>query len=276
MKEITTGKIKKYNFEKLSKRVVLGIFCLLFSFLEATNDKPFLLFTIPKAGTHLANKLFQTISQKKGDFLYIPPYDFDVTYPEEFRNGNFYFIHYRDWSHHPHQIDLFKEMELFVIVRDPRDVLISSVYFFKYHLDTLLGESSFDERLAYLIESEFLLDHLQDFFGPYYFFQKISDIREKYNPTLIRFEDIVGPNGGGDLDTQLRIIREIGRKLGKSFTRKQAFDISKAIYGKSPTFREGKIGAWRTEFTPYHIELFKKSKFNQILLDLNYESSPDW
>jgi len=45
---------------------------------------------------------------------------------------------------------------------------------------------------------------------------------------------------------------------------------------KSPTYRNGKTGDWKTHFTEEHKELFKKSDKNDWLINLGYELDGDW
>ena len=40
-------------------------------------------------------------------------------------------------------------------------------------------------------------------------------------------------------------------------------------------YRKGVAGDWANHFTPDHCEYFKKH-YNEVLLKLGYETSPDW
>ena len=44
---------------------------------------------------------------------------------------------------------------------------------------------------------------------------------------------------------------------------------------RSPTFRSGKVGGWRAQFTPEHIQLFKEVA-GDLLVRLGYEQDDDW
>ncbi len=44
----------------------------------------------------------------------------------------------------------------------------------------------------------------------------------------------------------------------------------------SPTFREGRVGDWRTHFTQKHIRLFKEVDKENWLVRMKYEQSSDW
>ena len=44
----------------------------------------------------------------------------------------------------------------------------------------------------------------------------------------------------------------------------------------SNTFRKGKVGSWKREFKPEHVQAFKESDKNQALLKLGYVKREDW
>jgi hypothetical protein len=45
--------------------------------------------------------------------------------------------------------------------------------------------------------------------------------------------------------------------------------------GRSPTFRAGKMGEWRTHFTPAHKSMFKEVA-GELLVKLGYEDGDNW
>ncbi len=244
-------------------------------FLQA--ETPFLLLTIPKSGSYLAVNLMQALSCKKGEFLYMPGADFNEIYPGIFQQGTFYFYHYRSWKHFRHQEALFKKLKLFVNVRDPRDVCISSAFFFKKELDQLLGkEASFHERLSYVIQTDVIHDGMHDFFGPAAFFENIFRLMESFHPTLLYYEDLVGPRGGGSKERQIAAIQKIGVRIGIFLTDEQAGEVGETIYGGTLTFRDGHIGSWKKHFTEEHKQLFKRTSMNQFLIHLGYETDSNW
>lgn len=61
-----------------------------------------------------------------------------------------------------------------------------------------------------------------------------------------------------------------------------ANDFSRKSGGRRPGeedprshYRKGVAGDWRNHFTPRHIEAFKE-RYNELLLKLGYETTPDW
>ena len=240
-------------------------------------ETPFILFTVPKSGTHLAVKLFEELTEKKGELLYMPGHDFEKAYLPIFQQGRFFFYHYRDWKHLPYQDSLFKQSEIFLNVRDPRDVCVSSAFFFRKELNQILGETAtFNERLAYVIQTEIVHDGIHDFFGPAIFFKKIFNLFHLYHPTLLLFEDLIGPKGGGSQEKQLAAIQKVAERIGVAISLEEMLKTGERIYGNSLTFRNGHIGSWKTHFTEEHKILFKGSFLNEALIRLGYEENSDW
>jgi len=96
------------------------------------------------------------------------------------------------------------------------------------------------------------------------------------NFIMVRFEDLVGPKGGGDLEQQHLAIRRILNHLGYGDVRQEVIErIGESAFGKSGTFRRGKAAAWREAFTADEVELFK-TYAGDLLIDLGYENTPNW
>jgi len=91
---------------------------------------------------------------------------------------------------------------------------------------------------------------------------------------VLRFEDFIE-----DRDTALERVIEhaITRGFPIAFPRPDAIRIlSDSINPqKSPTFRSGKVGGWRGEFTEEHKRLFKETA-GDLLVQLGYEENADW
>ena len=64
-----------------------------------------------------------------------------------------------------------------------------------------------------------------------------------------KFEDLVGPLGGGCQEKQLATIKHIAQRMGHPINDTKALSIAQQLFGESATFVEGKIGAWKDYFT---------------------------
>ena len=91
----------------------------------------------------------------------------------------------------------------------------------------------------------------------------------------VKFEDLVGPAGGGSTQRQHETINRIAHHLDINLSSPIISLIAQELFGQSITFRQGKIGAWKEYFTQEHKDLFKKYA-GQLLIDLGYEYDFDW
>lgn len=97
------------------------------------------------------------------------------------------------------------------------------------------------------------------------------------NVLFIRFEDLVGAQGGGSEQAQLQTLHDIATFCGKSFTSNELESIATALWGDTVTFREGsdKVGAWKQLYNAQHLAAFKLH-WQQLLVELNYEQDINW
>lgn len=142
-----------------------------------------------------------------------------------------------------------------IMMRDPRDTLIS---YYRYALIQKLPEASMS---------------FNDFF---YFFLRANPFKEflpweeEPNVLLVKFEDLIGPQGGGTLYAQLAIMQKIAYHFNIHITRAQLLEVCKNIYGNSPNFRIGKINQWKTVFTNEQ-KMNAREAFKDLLTHFNYE-----
>jgi hypothetical protein len=74
---------------------------------------------------------------------------------------------------------------------------------------------------------------------------------------VVRFEDLIGPAGGGDRARQTAALREIFGFLGIPVTDGVIASIGSRLFSSdSPTFRRGATGGWREVFDPQTEALF--------------------
>lgn len=170
-------------------------------------------------------------------------------------------------------------MAPFFILRDPRDVVVSHVFYVtelepthvhhRYYVEEL---ATFDERLRVSIlgrpELENPFPDIAERFAPY-----VGWLDEEQVLTL-RFEEFI-------LDRSAAVGRVYDHVAKHGFAysggREQAIaTLSAAIDPEqSPTFRSGKVGGWKTRFTKEHKALFKEVT-GDLLVRLGYEKDQDW
>lgn len=186
-----------------------------------------------------------------------------------------------------------KNFKIIIIIRDPRDQLISRVFYTKavpfypglQHLnfDELLSGfmgigSSAKEKLH-----DLLLSHICYPNKPTNkFISRIDHFYQEFLPWMnssicyvTKFENLVGLKGGGSQEKQIIEIINIAKHIGLNIDNNNAKAIGEAIFGNTSSFREGKIGSWKKYFTPYYKQEFKKIA-GRLLIKLGYEQNNDW
>jgi len=166
----------------------------------------------------------------------------------------------------------------FFIYRDPRDLLVSQVFFATdMHEEHGMHEyynslADFGERLKAAItgvekEGFYMVSVKQRYEGVFQWL-------EQKNVLCIRFEDLINDREK-TLGAMLDQVEQTGYKIPTP--RQQALSILvDAIQpAKSQTFRSGKSGEWATYFTDDHKRLFKEVA-GDLLVRLGYEKNNDW
>jgi hypothetical protein len=171
------------------------------------------------------------------------------------------------------------EVAPFFILRDPRDVVVSHVFYVtelesthvhhRYYVEEL---SSFDERLRVSIlgrpELQNPFPDIAERFAPY-----VGWLADERVLTL-RFEDFI-------LDRQETLGRVYDHVAQHGFAypggREQAVAKLAAVIdpAQSPTFRSGKVGGWKDHFNAENKALFKQVT-GDLLVRLGYEKDQDW
>lgn len=186
---------------------------------------------------------------------------------------------------HPNLRRLLKELgfQHILLLRDPRDIVVSHAFYvkreplhdhYRYYTETLESD---EERIMASIRGfgrsaavDTPLLSVEEIFAG--FIPWLDDP----STLVIRFEDLVGPRGGGYEEKQLASIRKIGKAVGRPIDKEQAQQIAQKMYGKGGlTFRKGQTGDWRNHFTEAHRHAFKEVA-GDSLIKLGYESSLRW
>ncbi|MFC1841594.1 sulfotransferase domain-containing protein [Candidatus Dependentiae bacterium] len=254
----------------------LLLFIILF-LTPITHTKNVVQISIPKCGTHLLRKCICSLMNSS---------------PKEGGGMNYHgtlesFNHFcQNGKHSSHHLFFNKKFEpclhndktaFFFIYRDPRDQIVSFAYFMLKIPNSWIRakEIPFEELIMELITSGKIYENSPPC-------KNINDLYQKYIPWLyaphvcaLRFEDLIGPKGGGNLEAQLNSIAKIAEHLGIFLTENQMLEKANALFGGTWTFRKGQIGAWKTHFNGDHKAAFKEVA-GQLLIDLGYEESFDW
>lgn len=263
--------------------------------------------SIPKAGTHLLIKCLTLLEVDGITYNYdTEKFDAERTHRpyakitlEEYGDRAFSRLTYRmERNHnirrsylihlpfHKKYRPFFKNNTIanFLMVRDPRDQLISLAstslkdpknreeYLETILLDLIEGK----QRLAPWERRHGACD-LMWTVGIVNFYKTFLAWAKEPHFQVVRFENLIGPMGGGTVEQQKEEIRKIGLHIGVFLSEEKIQYVVDNLYGETRTFSKGQAKAWKKYFTPEVTKAFKKVPGScQLLVDLGYESSCDW
>jgi sulfotransferase 6B1 len=248
--------------------------------------------SFPKSGTHLLTQILQAFPQigpavdsglpavvtYAGDSGAEQPLANILGDLRRYKPGD---IGYGHLHARPEVVHLLCEegFAAYFILRDPRDVVVSHVYYVTemapghvHHTYYTQELHTFEERLRTSIlglpDSSIPFPDIAARFEPYLGWLNRSEV------LTLQFEVLV--------QRPTEAIREIlqfavQRGFPLSTSPESARDtLLQAINpARSPTFRSGKTGGWRDKFTPEMTSLFK-TVAGDLLIRLGYESDHDW
>lgn len=184
---------------------------------------------------------------------------------------------------HPRLHDLATELDFkrIVLLRDPRDVVVSFALspmkresWHHHHKQFTEVLKTDDERIMAAIRG---FDRNDSTDAP---LASIGEVFRGYigwleDPSTlkVRFEDLVGPRGGGDSKKQLAEIERLGNFVNRPLQGDQARRIAQKMYGQgSLTYRKGQAGGWQGHFTEAHHRAFQEVA-GDVLTRLGYQDS---
>ena len=237
--------------------------------------------SVPKSGTHLLERvlcLHPRLYRKFMSTLFNSHLDrrqglAGIT--RELRPGQILVSHLH-YSEHRRLVLAEQGIKVLFMIRDPRDVAVSEAFYIRrkkdHYLHALYAREP-DLRGTLLLEirgdAEAGLPAFGERLG--YFLGWFQD--PSY---VVRFEDLIGEEGGGGLHTQWEVIRDLFNFLEMDLSPEEIGKIRRKLFsGASPTFRKGKIGEWRKHFDEEITALFKQTA-GEMLVRYGYEKDLDW
>ena len=189
-------------------------------------------------------------------------------------------------GHMPHSIgaeELAKDhrLKMIIIVRDPRDMTLSMLnhirtrpqhHAYQYLFDVLDHEW---ERVLAVVKG-----YANDYgrlAGINQMYRSVLCWQEAMDVLLVKFENLVGESGGGTKSRQIKAINDVAEylQLDLQFTPQKLDFLSRELFGKSKTFRKGKIGGWASAMDKKERDLFK-AHAGDLVVNLGYEEALDW
>jgi sulfotransferase 6B1 len=236
---------------------------LLSSALGEVNSPAFYAVTIPKCGTHLVTKALKLLLKKR-----VRRYNSRKVARGQLPSRFETYV----WHSHAYytrkgaQAFADRNVKGLLMIRDPRDQLISRCFW-------ALDRSGLDRRSIDQEDfSRFLHAHIKGVKG---FYEQFLPWGEHPLFYTVKFERLVGDEGGGDSRTQRAELEAIARHLNVSSPPGHIEKCVRKLFGGTATFRKGQIGSWKRYFSPDDKKLFKQVA-GQLLIDLGYEKDLAW
>ncbi len=257
-------------------RKILGLWLFLVSSLLYAEEKEatkIVYFTVPKGGSQLCKKVIGLITERPMRKLF----------PLQETSFLSSYIGYNHLG--PGYEDILEDRSgafiKVIMIRDPRDVIISMAAWIQVMADTEAAKEfaklSLDEQIEELIVSPNLsMNGRYPFVFDTYLAIEYA-LKWMADPAvhICLFEDLVGAKGGGAHRRQIEAINDLARHLHCDLSSEQVAEIAEGLFGDTVTFRTGQIGSWKEVFTPRHKELFK-AKMGKELIELGYEKDDTW
>lgn len=252
------------------------------------DNKAIIALSFVKGGTHLLFKTLELITNTPPSLL--------IYYDAFAQNPEYYFKNCGKWLLFAHFFSVLNSISdhpsnnysKILLIRDPRDVIISTVHWLHWvHANItdhpMYGPIVIDEFIKLKPQDQITeIIRMPDQFESTHFAENMRLMSQNAllwmkNPStlLLRFEDLVGVKGGGDLDRQKDTIRSLAEYIQYPLSNAQIDCIANSLFGETATFRKGQIGSWQENFSDYHKEIFKQI-MGKELIELGYEQDNNW
>lgn len=248
--------------------------------------------SIPKSGSHLLMKVLQNLDENHRHPMTLYSYK-PMAYYE--RNLRRLAIDRFAWGHLGYSPQVAKlvddlDLDVVVMIRDPRDVILSfvdHVYRLKPHVLKSYYTSLPDEqariqaailgtsRENYAYRPRVADDGIYDMHVG--FTSDIGVVLRNYRAWkncprahIVRFESLVGPQGGGTEEEQSATVEGIIRFLRLSASPDKIIQICEKVFDRSsPTFNLGKSRRWEDAISTESMELLR-SVAEREMAELGY------
>ena len=251
--------------------------------------------SVPKAGTHLLTQLLGEVPRLHFSGVHVTRKNFlpEASAPgvepddvlDEFRaafahsmsrirNGQFLTAHL---GHTPGLTEILQQQGFvhLLMIRDPRDIVVSRA-FYRSREEKLNAHEDFaamsdDDRLMAAITGLPATDARAELLPVGARFERHRAWLADPSVEIIRFEDLVGPEGGGSAERQHDAVRRVLTACRRDASDAAIALLSQKVFARhSATFRSGRIGGWREHLTSEHLAEFERLAPG-ALADLGYE-----
>lgn len=249
-------------------------------FGEDCNSPAVYLATVPKTGSYLLQKVIQELGLEA---------------PKCAKTGQPHIIYYlkpylskkrRLWKKDPYAQAFKNKNKYIVTFRDPRDFFISYVDWIDVGKDRVVvnewSQLSKSQKLHYAINCNAPAE-----FEPFTEFQTTVDnyihaleLRKRAYPNVLflRFEDLIGPElGGNSKEAQKLAITKLCKFYGQEVDTALIDQVCENI-NQNPGYTytsNQKVHKWKKHFDKSHLEEFR-DRYTYMLIELGYEDNANW
>ena len=249
--------------------------------ITSSSGPKIICISIPKSGTHLIERALCLHPQ-----LYRKPlrtlHEQNIGFPEKLdvylANTNYGEIIVSHLKFTPDRLKILeaRNFQSIFVIRDPRDIVVSQAFYVHrntrhYLYKVFKSRTSTKERIRLAIEGypkgglPSMGQRLQNYSG----WLNSSNV-------TIRFEELIGEYGGGDLKKQRASLQSIYDLIQTPVNDEWISFIVKNLFSSSsPTFRKGQIGQWKHHFDDELKTIFKQTAGNE-LVKYGYEKDNLW
>jgi hypothetical protein len=242
--------------------------------------------SMPKAGTHLQERMFDLLGYRLSSILELGPSSGQATLSDNqialvsrrlrrLRAGcsiRAHAFHFPELERHI----IGNEVKTITIVRDPRDVCVSDAFYVagtpghRLHAHYRGLDESGRIMASIIGVKSGALDGAAASLSIAEHYRRFLPWLERGPGIVVRFEDLVGPRGGGSDAAQVKAADDIVEYLGLDMETAEIERVRGDIFWEgSSTFRKGQIGSWTDHFTPDHTSAFEDS-FGDLLQSFGY------
>lgn len=280
-----------------------------------SNEIPeeFVLFTMPKTGTHLMRPLLEYLTGKNTVSYWSKEIDFHKSYlydknmtdlllllpnvvqaywlhqpiPKASFASVLDHLHYTDdilVTHAPFSNEMENSLKerntiVFFLIRDPRDWVISVIKHPPVSGVDIYGSPAGDrhfQTLDFNQKIDYVIDGTPKYYSTLEVFNKFLGWRKSPVCCPLRFEALLGPRGGTYSEKEQIIeLRKLANALHLDVSDEYLLEAFDASFGKGTVFSKGKAAAWREYFTEEHKDHFKEV-LGDLLIELGYENDYNW
>jgi len=262
---------------------------------------PILIISPPKAGTHLLEKALRLMPGVKPTGVHLRPHfvarfaeqrypvdDLGFDFPRDrpamrkamsrIGRGRFCTAHFVYSDTVSALLDEF-DYKALLILRDPRDIAVSLVNYLKkqkYHpLHDYFRSLDFDAALNAAIEGLDASVAGRPLPSTAERLRTFVPWLEHPRCCTVKFEQLVGEQGGGTAADQGQAVQRVADHLSLSLDEATRRRVADQLFGGTATFHRGTTRQWRQRYQPQHLQRARET-MSDLLITLGYETDATW